>query len=210
MFGGVFHPAIADAVPNDIEYDRNIIITGSNASGKSTFIKSVAINLILGQTIHTCTAEYASIPKCGVITSMAVRDDILSGESYYIREIKYLKRMIELCREDRLLFLAIDEILKGTNTKERIAASKAILRYFLDKRCMLLVATHDLELAKAFVDTYDNYYFSEVIGSDDVSFDYTLHNGISNSSNAIALLRVMGFPIDITNKAEEEIEKSEL
>lgn len=209
-FGGVVHPEIANAVPNDIEYDRNIIITGSNASGKSTFIKSAAINLILGQTIHTCTAKSASVPKCGVITSMAVRDDILSGESYYIREIKYLKRMIELCREDRLLFLAIDEILKGTNTKERIAASKAILSYFTNKRCMLLVATHDLELAKSFDKTYDNYYFSEVIGSDDVVFDYTLHNGISNSSNAINLLSVIGFPMDIIEKAKEEVAKSNI
>ncbi|SFC77880.1 MutS-related protein [Ruminococcus albus] len=209
-FVGLVHPAISNAIPNDIEYDRNIIITGSNASGKSTFIKSTAINLILGQTIHTCTSESASVPKCGVITSMAVRDDILSGESYYIREIKYLKRMIELCQEDRLLFLAIDEILKGTNTRERIAASKAILNYFTDKRCMLLVATHDLELAKAFDKIFANYYFSEVIDSDDIMFDYTLHNGINDSSNAIKLLSAIGFPDDIVDKAKEEIAKPDI
>lgn len=209
-FDGLVHPAILNAVPNDIEYDRNIIITGSNASGKSTFIKSTAINLILGRTIHTCTAKSASLPKCGVVTSMAVRDDILSGESYYIREIKYLKRMIELCQKDRLLFIAIDEILKGTNTRERIAASKAILNYFTDKRCMLMVATHDLELAKAFDKIFDNYYFSEVIDSDDIMFDYTLHNGITDSSNAIKLLSAIGFPDDIVDKAKEEVARSDI
>ncbi|MBQ8966354.1 DNA mismatch repair protein MutS [Ruminococcus sp.] len=202
-FEGLVHPAIAGAVANDYTHERNGLITGSNASGKSTFIKSAAINLILGQTIHTCTAESAVIPCCGVITSMAVRDDVLSGESYYIREIKYLKRMVELCRGDRLLFLAIDEILKGTNTRERIGASKAILEYFADKKCMLIVATHDLELAKAFEGKYDNYYFSEVIGSEDVKFDYKLHRGISSSCNAIKLLRVIGFPEEIVAGAEK-------
>lgn len=210
LLDSVVHPVIPKAVPNDFEFRRNVIITGSNASGKSTFIKAAAINLILGQTIHTCTANCAVIPKCSVITSMAVRDDLLSGESYYIREIKYLKRMIEFCSPDRLLFLAIDEILKGTNTKERIAASKSILTYLSQNRCMLMVATHDLELAKMFEKSCDNYHFSEVIGSGDVSFDYALRKGISNSSNAIKLLCAMGFPEQITDAAQKEVESSNI
>jgi DNA mismatch repair ATPase MutS len=138
---------------------------------------------------------------------MAVKDDVLSGESYYIREIKYLKRMTELCSQGSLLFLAIDEILKGTNTKERIAASKAVLDYFSKQHCMLMVATHDLELAKAFDKTYDNYHFAEVIGTQDVRFDYELHKGISNSSNAIKLLSAIGFPKQIIDMAQSEAEK---
>lgn len=200
-FKAVTNPLLKNAVPNDIEFKRNIIITGSNASGKSTFVRSVAINLILGQTVHTCTAEKAVIPKCCVMTSMAVRDDILSGESYYVREIRYLKRMIDMCSHDKLLFLAIDEILKGTNTRERLAASKAVMSYFHKKRCMLTVATHDLEIAKAFETACDNYHFSEAVGSDDVVFDYILHKGISNSSNAIKLLAAMHFPKEITDEA---------
>ena len=109
---GVYHPLIKDAVRNDMDYEKNTIITGSNASGKSTFIKSMAIALILGQTLHICHSESAVIPRCGVMTSMAVRDDILSGESYYIREIRYLKRMVEQCGSDRTMFLAVDEILR--------------------------------------------------------------------------------------------------
>ena len=139
------------------------------------------------------------------MTSMAVRDDIISGESYYIREIRYLKRMIELCREDRLLFLAIDEILKGTNTRERIAASKAILEHLEKKRCILMIATHDLELAKDFDGRFDNRHFSEVIGTDDVIFDYTMHDGISTTSNAIKLLKATGFPEDIVAMAERAV-----
>ena len=109
------------------------------------------------------------------------------------------------CRND---FLSpIDEILKGTNTKERIAASKAILEYFSKQHCMLMVATHDLELAKAFDKTYDNYHFAEVIGTQDVRFDYELHKGISNSSNAIKLLSAIGFPKQIIDMAQSEAEK---
>jgi Mismatch repair ATPase (MutS family) len=206
-FEEVVHPLIKNAVANDLSFERNIIITGSNASGKSTFVKAVAVNLILGQTINTCTAKSAVLPHCGVITSMAVKDDVLSGDSYYIREIKYLKRMTELCSQGSLLFLAIDEILKGTNTKERIAASKAVLDYFSKQHCMLMVATHDLELAKAFDKTYDNYHFAEVIGTQDVRFDYELHKGISNSSNAIKLLSAIGFPKQIIDMAQSEAEK---
>lgn len=202
-FGGLVHPLLKKPVPNDITFERNIIVTGSNASGKSTFIKAVAVNLLLGQTVNTCTARTAVIPECGIITSMAVRDDVISGESYYIREIRYLRRMVELCGKGRLLFLAVDEILKGTNTAERIAASKAILEYLGKRRCMLMTATHDLELAESFSESCDNIHFSEDLTDDDVKFDYILRQGISTSTNAIKLLGVTGFPADIISRAEE-------
>ncbi|MBR1823915.1 MAG: DNA mismatch repair protein MutS [Ruminococcus sp.] len=203
---GVYHPLIRNAVRNDMEYKRNTIITGSNASGKSTFIKSAALALIMGQTLHICHAESAVIPRCGVMTSMAVSDDILSGESYYIREIRYLKRMVELCSGKKPMFLAVDEILRGTNTKERIAASKAVLEYFSEQNCMVIVATHDMELAEYFSHSCDNFHFCETVEEGDVVFDYKLHSGISTTSNAIRLLSVMGFPEDIVSSAENYTE----
>ena len=198
------HPAVNNAVPNDFSYSSNVILTGSNASGKSTFIKMAAINLILGQTINTCTAEYAVIPECSVMTSMAVRDDVITGESYYIKEIKYLKRMTESVNEKRLMFFAIDEILKGTNTRERISASKAVLKYFSDKNCILIVATHDTELANAFDNSFENYYFTENVSDGDISFDYKLHKGISKTTNAIRLLEIIGFPEEIIKTASAQ------
>ena len=204
-YRGLFHPLISEPVANNLIQEKNMLLTGSNASGKSTFIKAAAINIILGQSIFSCSAEQASIPRCGVITSMAVRDDLASGESYYIREIKYLKRMTEAAKDGRLLFFAIDEILKGTNTKERIAASKAILRYFDRSNCMLMVATHDIELAEAFEGQYENYYFCEKLDEEDVVFDYRIHKGICRSSNAIKLLSVIGFPEEIINDALSEL-----
>ena len=140
------------------------------------------------------------------MTSMAVSDDILSGESYYIREIRYLKRMVELCSGEKPLFLAVDEILRGTNTKERIAASKAVLEYFSEQNCMVIVATHDMELAEYFSHSCDNFHFCETVEEGDVVFDYKLHSGISTTSNAIRLLSVMGFPEDIVSSAENYTE----
>lgn len=194
---GICHPLIEHAVANDVFMEKNMIITGSNASGKSTFIKAVAVNLILGQSIHTCTAETMSMPKVSVLTSMAVRDDVLSGESYYIREIRYLKRMIDRSGKDRLAFFGIDEILRGTNTKERIAASAAVLRYLNQRNCILMVATHDLELAETMKESCENYHFSESVEEGDVLFDYKLYPGISDTRNAIRLLGAMGFPEEI-------------
>ncbi len=204
-FTDLRHPLIPDAVPNSFTFCKNAIITGSNAAGKSTFIKSVAVNLILGQTLHTCTAASATLPGCAVLTSMAVRDDVLSGESYYMREIKYLKRMVDRSTSGRLLFCGIDEILKGTNRKERVAASHAILQYLKDKNCMLMVATHDMDLASRLDGIYENYYFCETINGKDVTFDYILKKGICQTSNAILLLEFLGFPEEITRMANQEI-----
>lgn len=203
----IYHPLLDQPVTNDFKMDKNVIITGSNASGKSTFIKAVAVNLILGQSIYTCTARRMTMPGTAVLTSMAVRDDVLSGESYYIREIRYLKRMIARSEGERLIFCGIDEILRGTNTMERIAASISVLKYLNERNCILMTATHDLELAEEFKGIFENYYFCESVEGNDVSFDYKLHKGISYTRNAVRLLHAMGFPEEIVSAAQEGCRK---
>lgn len=198
----ICHPLMNQAVGNSLEMGKNILITGSNASGKSTFIKAVASNLILGQTIHTCTAKKMVMPRMSVLTSMAVRDDILTGESYYVKEIRYLGRMVERSGCSKSVFFGIDEILRGTNTMERLAASIAILRYFKEKGSLVMVASHDLELARELDGDYENYYFCDTVKDKDVVFDYRLRKGICSSHNAIRLLVSMGFPETITNEAK--------
>ncbi|BDF32807.1 DNA mismatch repair protein MutS [Lachnospiraceae bacterium] len=194
----IYHPLIDNPVYNSVRLHKNTIITGSNASGKSTFIKAAAINEIFAQTIHTCTARRFVLPPTYVKSSMAVRDNLMAGESYYIREIKSLKRTA-LSTDGRLpVFCAIDEILRGTNTDERLAASASILRYLQDKNCIVLVATHDLELLDMLKDSgYDNYYFSEQPEAEDVIFDYKIHSGVSKNTNAIRLLERIGFPEEV-------------
>ena len=194
----IIHPLLENAIPNDWAPGRCAIITGSNASGKSTFMKSLAINCILAQTIHTCTAKYMRIRPYQVRTCMALRDDIRTGESYYYREAKCLESMIS-CSDDANMLLVIDEMLKGTNSRERIAASKAIIEYLESQNAQVVVATHDLELTNA--NGYDNYHFRETITDDDVIFDYKLRKGASRTRNAIKLLEVMNFENIVVNDA---------
>lgn len=196
----IIHPLLENAIPNDWAPGRCAIITGSNASGKSTFMKSLAINCILAQTIHTCTAKYMRIRPYQVRTCMALRDDIRTGESYYYREAKCLESMIS-CSDDANMLLVIDEMLKGTNSRERIAASKAIIEYLESQNAQVVVATHDLELTNA--NGYENYHFSSEIKNDNIVFDYKIHKGINAKSNAIALLDLLGYPETIIRRAKE-------
>ena len=99
---------------------------------------------------------------------------------------------------------AIDEILRGTNTGERIRASRAILEYLKDKNCIALVATHDKELTELLKDDYLNFHFSEEIGEDDIVFSYKIMDGPATSQNAVKLLEFAGFPEEIIRAAENK------
>lgn len=200
---GVAHPLLHNPVTNDFELHSRAIITGSNASGKSTFMKAIAINCILAQTIDTCIAKKMRLKPLIVISCMALRDDVLTGESYYYREAKCLKRMLELVALENAVLVVIDEILKGTNTLERIAASKAILEYLGTYQCLTLVATHDNELAESSL--YKNYHFCSIIEENDMLFDYQIHDGMNISTNAIALLSYLGYPEIIVKRAKDNL-----
>jgi DNA mismatch repair ATPase MutS len=197
----ICHPLLSEPVPNTVSLRGSALVSGSNASGKSTFIKAVAINGIFAQTIHTCTASSFKTRPALVMTSMAVRDDITAGESYFITEIKSLKRIITTIPR---VFCAcyIDEILKGTNTIERIAASAAVLGYLKSLDCICVVATHDIELTRM-LDGYDNYHFGERITESGVEFDYIIKLGPSKTKNAIKLLEHMEFDKRIIKNAQE-------
>lgn len=201
----LYHPLLEHPVENSLSLERGCIITGSNASGKSTFIKAAALSAILGQTIHTCTARQMRMPKLQVITSMAVKDDLEAGESYFIREIRYLKRILDSLTEEKITFCAIDEILRGTNTGERIRASSAILKYLSRKNCIALVASHDKGLTEILAGEYENYHFSEEIGEEDIYFSYKIQKGPATSQNGIKLLEFAGFPDVIIKNAKETV-----
>lgn len=202
---GIYHPLIDNPVANSVELENSCIITGSNASGKSTFIKAVALSAILGQNIHTCMASEMVLPRAKIITSMAVRDDLMAGESYYIKEIRYIKRILDSLDEDRLVICMIDEILRGTNNEERVAASASILEFLEDKHCLAIVASHDSELTEIPDDQYGKFYFAERMEGKDVVFDYTINQGVSQTRNAIRLLHAMGFPEEIINGANKRV-----
>lgn len=190
---GLVHPLLDGAVPNDICLQKALLITGSNASGKSTFLKSVAINAILAQSICTALGQrYTATPFC-IYTSMAIADDVQKGESYFIAEIKSLKRVFDALDKGERVLCVIDEVLRGTNTVERVAASSELLRALATQRGLCLAATHDLELCTMLSRAYQQTHFEEQIVAGDIQFDFVLKDGPTTSKNAIALLDVMGF-----------------
>lgn len=194
----LYHPLVDNPVCNNVTLKRNSIITGSNASGKSTYIKALAINIIFAQTIHTCLAKNLYLKPSFVMTSMAVNDSVIDGDSYFIAEIKSLKRILMKINSDIRCICFVDEILRGTNTVERISASSAILKWLAKQNCICVVASHDIELVGILKDLCDNYHFREqVTESKGITFDYKIHDGYSTTTNAIKLLEYMEYPDDI-------------
>lgn len=191
----LYHPLLNNPVVNDIYTENGVLLTGANASGKSTFLRSVAINALFAQTIHTCNCSLYEAPMFKVISSMSVSDNITKNESFYIAEVKALKRIIDMVSgSDSIKSLCfVDEVLRGTNTKERIASSTNILKY-LNDRTICFAATHDIELTYLLNNEFDNYHFDEDVCEEDISFSFKLKEGRAQSTNAIKLLKVMKFP----------------
>jgi len=200
-FSDIFHPLINSPVTNSGKVDKPSLITGSNASGKSTFIKSLAVNGILAQTINTDAAREFKLRHSLIMTSMAIRDDIAGGDSYFIVEIKSLKRILDKIRTFPCICF-IDEILRGTNTVERIAASTAVLEFIHTQDCICLAASHDIELTNILAGKYDNYHFREQVSDTGVAFDYLLRHGPSSTRNALKLLSFTEFDNNIVTRAE--------
>lgn len=200
-----YHPLIEEPIANSICAEKGILITGSNASGKSTFLKTVAINAIMAQGLHTCAANIYRGPWCHIFSSMALRDNIYQGESYFIAEIKGLKRILEAKDENLPVLCFVDEVLRGTNTVERIAASTQVLREFQRRNILCFAATHDIELTFLLENEFENYHFQEQIQEGEVLFDYRLYKGRSNSRNAIRLLELLGYETDIVEGANEMV-----
>ncbi len=203
----VYHPLLTAPVKNSIAVSRGVLLTGSNASGKSTFLKAVAVNAILAQTIHTCTAGEYRGPLFDIYSSMALRDDMAGGDSYYIVEIKSLKRILDAPRgAQRQVLCFVDEVLRGTNTVDRIAASTQILKSLCGKGVLCFAATHDIELTELLKKDYDNYHFEEEVREGDIFFPYKLLPGPASTRNAIRLLEIMGYEEKIITRATSAAE----
>lgn len=198
----IYHPLLKSPVTNDISLKRGIILTGSNASGKSTMLKTIAVSAILAQGVHTVPAAFYKAPAYRIYTSLALNDDIFAGESYYMTEIKSLKRILDNSRNCDVPILAcVDEVLRGTNTIERISASSVIMEELASVNGIILTATHDRELAAMLEDMYDNYHFEETVSGNDISFAYKMEPGIATTRNAIKLLEIVGYDKTLTDKA---------
>ena len=207
-FSDMRHPLVSDCVPNSLSRGQRVLLTGSNASGKSTFLKMTGVNAILAQTVCTAYAASFEMPFAYVYSSMSLTDSIEQGESYYMAELKSLKRILTASapseQEDQPAVLCIlDEVLRGTNTVERISASAKVLESMAKRRMICMAATHDLELARLLEGEWANYHFDEQLEDGDVAFSYRLKPGPSDTRNAVRLLGSMGFDPAVVSAADE-------
>ena len=180
-----------------------LLVTGSNMSGKSTLLRSLGANLVLAQAGSVVCAEQLQLPSLQLATSMRIHDSLADGVSFYMAELKRLKQVVDHAREratqagPRLFFL-LDEILQGTNSRERHVAVSRVVHHLIDSGAIGAVSTHDLELAHAegledrchcvhFRET-----FTQVDGQDRMEFDYQMRPGISTTTNALKLLKMVG------------------
>ena len=198
----VYHPLLDEPVANSISTSRGVLLTGSNASGKSTFLKAVALSALFAQSMgFTCAKAYAA-PSFLILSSMALSDNVSGGDSYYMAEIKAMKRIMDASRKkDTPILVFVDEVLRGTNTVERIAASTQILRYLAKENLICFAATHDVELTHLLEDVFDNYHFREEIVGNDITFSYLLQHGRATTRNAIMLLSIMGYEEGVIESA---------
>jgi hypothetical protein len=204
----VRHPLVADAVPNTITLQpgHGILVTGSNMSGKSTFLRTVGVAAVLAQTIHTCLASEYEAPVFAVRSCIGRADDLVAGKSYYIVEVEALLELLRASVNALPHLFLLDELFRGTNAVERIAAGQAVLGELLTqgsvaKPHVVLAATHDGELVDLLPDLFAAYHFGDEIGTGGLVFDHRLRRGPATSRNAIALLRLHGAPDALVARA---------
>jgi hypothetical protein len=210
----VYHPLIQNCIKNNINIDKkSILLTGSNMSGKTSFIRTIGINVIAGLTINTCFAEQFSMPKMRIFSAIRISDDLMNDISYYFEEVLTIKEMIDKSIDGKPNLFLLDEIFKGTNTIERISAGKAVLSFLSKANNIVFVSTHDIELADLLIMEYDLYHFSEIINQKTIDFDYMLKNGKLKNRNAIKILQINDYPDGIIKEAidlSEELDKISL
>ena len=199
----VYHPLIADCVTNDITVaTKSVLITGSNMSGKTTFLRTLALNSVLAQTIFTCFAESFNTPFVKLHSSVRIDDNLLDGKSYYFEEVTVMAALIKQAAQDWQNIFMLDEVFKGTNTVERIASSKAILSYLNKNNNLVFVTSHDVELSTLLADEYELYHFAETFEADGLHFDHLLKAGSLKTTNAIKILGLSDYPAEIINEAQ--------
>ena len=203
---GLGHPLVADdhRVGNDVRLpsaSRALVVTGSNMSGKSTLLRAIGANAVLAFAGAPVCARALTIGPARVATSMRIEDSLEQGVSHFYAELRRLKRVLDLARDREggpALFL-LDEILHGTNSRERVIGACAVVRELLERGALGAVSTHDLgitALERELGGRVENVHFEEQVAGDKMTFDYVLKPGIVQSSNALRLMRAVGIAVN--------------
>ncbi|MEJ7821782.1 MAG: MutS family DNA mismatch repair protein [Chitinophagaceae bacterium] len=197
------HPLIAQAkrINNDIEIKNNgelMLVTGSNMAGKSTYLRSIGVNVVLAMAGAPVSAGSFNISHVQIISSMRITDNLAESTSTFYAELKKLKTLIEKVNIGEKVFILLDEILRGTNSLDRHTGSVALIKQLIKNQAAAIIATHDLDLANL-KDDYPqniiNYHFDVQVSNDELFFDYCLKPGVCTSLNASILMKKIGIEL---------------
>jgi DNA mismatch repair ATPase MutS len=194
------HPLIPEAkrVSNDFAtkgIGQLELITGSNMAGKSTFLRTVGVNIVLAMAGGPVCARSCKTAVATIISSMRIADNLEDSTSTFYAELKNLRSIIDKVKKGERVFILLDEILRGTNSRDRLAGSKALVQQLIRDEAVGIIATHDLELAQmeeALPGHIRNYYFDVQFIGEELSFDYKLKNGVCTTKNAELLMKQIG------------------
>jgi DNA mismatch repair ATPase MutS len=205
---GLYHPLLGAPVANDLVVDgRSVLITGSNMSGKTTFVRTLGVNAVLAQTLHTVCARNWRAPMLLVRTSIGREDSLQDGKSYYLAEVETVLELVRASASGRQHLFLLDELFRGTNTVERVAGAYAVLSYLNRGADLVVAATHDVELLDMLRGGYEMHHFREEVVDEGLTFDYRMRPGPSTTRNAIALLRVLKYPASLVDSALAVVEQ---
>jgi len=203
---GLGHPMIPEKKRITNQYSisgkgKVHLLTGSNMSGKSTFLRTVGVNWILARSGAPVCADALTCSLPELWTSIRIEDSLVEGISFFLAEVQRLKQILRRIDEtDGAVFFLLDEIFKGTNSRERLIASKALIEKLRDGKSCGVISTHDLELlalADLFPQQISNYHFCECVSQGSMTFDYKLREGELTTTNALKVMELAGLPLDL-------------
>ncbi|MDR3600754.1 MAG: DNA mismatch repair protein [Desulfosporosinus sp.] len=198
------HPLLEKSVCNNLSLEKGsgiLLITGSNMSGKSTLLRTVGINLVLAYAGAPVCAQHFSCSLLKIYTCMRVSDNLGESISSFYAELLRIKQIVNASKTEKDIFFLLDEIFKGTNSQDRHAGAKVLIRQMSKVGAMGMVSTHDLELGDLERESdrkIRNYHFREYYKNDEIHFDYKLRPGISTTRNAMYLIKMAGIEVDET------------
>lgn len=206
------HPLIpySEKVSNDFTLSglgQVVVITGSNMAGKSSFLRTLGLNMVLAYAGCVTDAQNLEVGLFRLFTCIRVTDSVVDGISYFYAEVRRLRGLLDaLHQPDQApVFFLIDEIFRGTNNRERLIGSESFIRALVGEQGMGLISTHDLELVKLADDIpqISNYHFREQIRDDRMVFDYVLRSGPSPTTNALKIMAIEGLPVDVSENGQD-------
>ena len=188
-------------IANDARLDpahRLLLVTGSNMSGKSTYLRTIGSNAVLALAGAPVVAQSLRLSRLSIGASLRTSDSLQAGVSRFFAEIKRLRTVADLCEQTPLTLFLLDEILHGTNSEDRLAGAGALVKHLVERGAIGLCTTHDLALARI-VDEIGsaaaNVHFEDVISEGQIRFDYKVKTGVVTRGNALALMKLVGLPV---------------